>query len=170
MKKAFILLWGLAVALTFISVFKLSAKGTEQALQIWEKIPQAEKYTHEEKEILLRIATAEGESEGIDGMYHVLEVVLNRVESANYPDTIKEVVFQSVPSVQFESTANGRYKNCEITQDAKRAYDLLNTVGVTDKRIIAYEHTSGNVLSRWYEYLYSVGHHRFYCEKGGANG
>lgn len=169
MKKALIC-WGILVALLAWLVFRVTVTGAYKVCEFWESIPQAEKYTHEEKEMLLRIATAEGESEGVDGMYHVLEVVLNRVESVNYPDTIKEVVFQSTPCVQFESTANGRYENCEITQDAKRAYDLLNTVGVTDDRIIAYEGVGNDVLSKWYEYLYSLGHHRFYCEKGGANG
>lgn len=165
MKKG-VVLWGLCVFILAFIVCKASATGAYRAFDYWEKIPQAEKYTQEEKEILLRIATAEGESEGADGMYRVLEVVINRVNSDRYPDTIKGVVFQDYPCVQFESTANGRYKNCEITEDAKNAYDHLNSIGVLDKRIVAFEHVSGNVLSRWYEYLYSVGNHRFYCEKG----
>jgi hypothetical protein len=174
MKKSIFVVWGLVVFMWGIVIFHLSATGAEKTLTMWEQIPQhkatCEKFTRREKQILLRIASAEAEGEGAEGMRKVLEVVLNRVKSPKYPNSIEEVVFQDYPCIQFESTENGRYEAAEITKEAYEAFNRINSVGVQDSRVIAFENVHSDTLNKWYEYLYSVGNHRFYCEKGGANG
>ncbi|HIU67361.1 MAG TPA: cell wall hydrolase, partial [Candidatus Caccomorpha excrementavium] len=50
--------------------------------------------TQEEVEILQRIVEAEATGQDVKGKILVANVVLNRVMSDGFPDTIEEVVFQ----------------------------------------------------------------------------
>lgn len=45
-------------------------------------------------ELLAQIAQAEAGNQGIDGMRYVISVVLNRVRSPRFPNTIEGVIFQ----------------------------------------------------------------------------
>lgn len=68
--------------------------------------------------VLLRIVEAEAGSEDIEGRLLVANVVLNRVDSVEFPDTVKEVVFQRSKGVtQFSPVANGRYDTVEISEE-----------------------------------------------------
>ena len=58
----------------------------------------------EDAEILLKIAMAEAEGESVEGKALVMLVVLNRVWSEGFPDSISEVVFQDG---QFTPTEEG---------------------------------------------------------------
>ncbi|MGN1084537.1 MAG: cell wall hydrolase, partial [Lachnospiraceae bacterium] len=51
--------------------------------------------TEEDKEVLLRIVEAEATCEDIKGRMLVANVILNRVVSEDFPDSITEVVFQN---------------------------------------------------------------------------
>lgn len=53
----------------------------------------------------------------------VAQVILNRVDSGLYPDTINGVVFQKNP-VQFSTTADGRFYSVEVCQTT---IDAVNT-------------------------------------------
>lgn len=63
-----------------------------------EKAPEPEgRYgpvTEEERELLARIVYLEARGECAEGRQAVAEVVLNRVQSDAFPDTVAEVVFQ----------------------------------------------------------------------------
>lgn len=66
-------------------------------------------WSAEDAEILLKIAMAEAEGESVEGKALVMLVVLNRVWSEGFPDSISEVVFQDG---QFTPTEEGgRYWN-----------------------------------------------------------
>lgn len=58
------------------------------------------------------MAEAEGESEY--GKRLVIDTILNRVDSENYPDTVYDVVYQSG---QFTSMSNGRADRCYVSED-----------------------------------------------------
>ena len=76
----------------------------------------------EELEILLRIVEAEATGEDIYGKILVANVVLNRVNNSEFPDTISDVVFQKVGSAyQFSPTKDGRYYSVKITKSTKEA-------------------------------------------------
>lgn len=67
------------------------------------------RFTEEEKDILTRLMMAEAGGEGDIGELYVLHVVLNRIKSPEFPDTVKEVVFQNKNGVyQFSSVCDGR--------------------------------------------------------------
>lgn len=76
----------------------------------------------EDISILLRIVEAEAGGEDIEGKLLVANVVLNRVENEEFPDTVKEVVFQRSKGVtQFSPVANGRYDKAVISEDTVQA-------------------------------------------------
>ncbi len=76
----------------------------------------------EELTVLQRIVEAEATGEDIYGKILVANVVLNRVNHSEFPDTVSEVVFQKVGSAyQFSPTKDGRYYSVKITKSTKEA-------------------------------------------------
>lgn len=67
-------------------------------------------YTDEELDVLSRIISAEAGNCSWEMMEDVGSVVLNRVASPKFPNTIYDVVFQTDP-VQYSPTINGAYWN-----------------------------------------------------------
>lgn len=65
-------------------------------------------YSNENIYWLGRIIDAEAEGEPMNGKIGVGDVVLNRVKSDLYPDTVYEVIFDTKFGVQFEPVINGR--------------------------------------------------------------
>lgn len=63
-------------------------------------------YTEDDLYWLSRIISAESKGEGLKGQIAVGNVILNRVDSEEFPDTIKEVIFDRRNGVQFEPTSN----------------------------------------------------------------
>ena len=70
----------------------------------------------EDAYMLAKIAMAEAESEDTEGKALVMLVVLNRVWSDEFPDTIAGVIFQDG---QFSPISNGRYD--EVKPDAEES-------------------------------------------------
>lgn len=63
-------------------------------------------WSEEEEEYLARIAYSEAGNQGPDGMALVINVVINRVKSDKFPNTIKEVIEQKN---QFSPIVNGTF-------------------------------------------------------------
>ena len=72
--------------------------------------PQAD-YDEEDLYWLSRIISAESRGEPLIGQIAVGNVVLNRVANGQFPDTIKDVIFDTKYAVQFEPVANGTVYN-----------------------------------------------------------
>lgn len=118
-------------------------------------------WSAEDAEILLKIAMAEAEGERVEGKALVMLVVLNRVWSEGFPDSISEVVFQDG---QFTPTEEGgRYWNTEPDAGCYEAYEMV-LHGWDESQGALYFCSSGS--SRWMEenteYLFTVGNHDFY--------
>lgn len=78
----------------------------------------------EDYEALLRIVEAEAGCEDENGKLLVANVVLNRVKSDKFPDTIEEVVMQQENgTTQFSPVANGKFYTVEITDET---IDVVN--------------------------------------------
>lgn len=71
-----------------------------------------------ETEILERIVEAEAGDQDIKGRIMVANVILNRVKSSHFPDSIKRVVFAHR---QFSPVQNGRYYCVHVSEKTKRA-------------------------------------------------
>nr|WP_275580309.1 cell wall hydrolase [Bacillus mesophilus] len=61
--------------------------------------------SEEDFDLLARIVRAEAQTEPFEGKVAVASVVLNRVESPLFPDTIREVIYQRG---QFQPVSNGQ--------------------------------------------------------------
>lgn len=78
--------------------------------------------TAEEIEMLERIVQAEAGSEDIKGRILVANVVLNRVADDDFPDTIKEVIFQnSKGEYQFSPVSDKRFWSVKVSKKTKEA-------------------------------------------------
>lgn len=78
----------------------------------------------ENYEALLRIVEAEATGEDTTGKLLVANVILNRVNNNQFPDTVKEVVFQKCGgSSQFSPTSDGRYWKVTITEETREAVE-----------------------------------------------
>lgn len=75
-------------------------------------------------EALLRIVEAEAGGEDQNGKLLVANVVLNRVNSSRFPDTVWDVVMQKEQGIaQFSPTVDGRYQSVSISEDTKAAVE-----------------------------------------------
>ncbi|MGM1048630.1 MAG: cell wall hydrolase [Bacillota bacterium] len=85
-----------------------------------EKEKATWKYALSAEELLLlqKIVMAEAEGEPYEGKVAVANVVLNRLRSANFPDTIKKVIYQKY---QFSPVGNGRINRVDPSKETIKA-------------------------------------------------
>ena len=123
----------------------------------------------EDYDILLKIVEAEAGGEDITGKMLVAGVVMNRVESSKFPDTVKEVVFQREKGVsQFSPIADGRYEKVCVSD---------STIEAVEKVIYGEDITKGALYfasrkyadpekMKWFDnsltLLFSYGGHEFF--------
>lgn len=113
---------------------------------------------------LAHIISAESGGEPLEGQIAVGNVVLNRVESEDFPDSIPEVIFDCADAVQFEPVENGtiyREPSELSTEAARRVLDGENTIG---KAMFFYAPalSEGVWINGNRTYLTTIGCHRFY--------
>ena len=120
-------------------------------------------WSNKDSDILLRIAMAEAEGEGTKGKALVMLVVMNRVLDDEFPDTIKEVIFQKG---QFSPISNGRYNRVEPNRDCYEALRLIRDKGWDGSEGATYFESRSN--STWHSehltFLFRHGRHYFYKE------
>ena len=127
------------------------------------------KLSSEEKNILLRIVEAEATGEDIEGKMLVANVVLNRVKSGKFPDTVEQVVFQNNGRVyQFSPIRDGRYYDVRISKETKQAVEKV-LKGHDKSQGALYFMSRGRADSsnvRWFDNkltrLFKYGTHEFY--------
>lgn len=73
--------------------------------------------------MLQKMAVAEAEGEGVWGQALVIQTILNRVDSPDFPNSVYDVIYQEN---QFTSISNGRYDKVEPNKDSQQAYELLD--------------------------------------------
>ena len=113
---------------------------------------------------LSRIIHAESGGEELDGQIAVGNVVLNRVSSGDFPDSIPGVIFDDENGVQFEPVANGTVTKepTELSLEAaRRALAGENTVGDA-LYFFAPALSQGTWIDSSRTYRQTIGCHRFY--------
>lgn len=113
---------------------------------------------------MARIISAESGGEPLRGQIAVGNVVLNRVRSDEFPDTIPEVIFDQRHAVQFEPVENGtvyRTPTAQSVDAAQRALDGENVIG---KALYFYAPalSQGVWINANRTYSQTIGCHRFY--------
>ena len=136
-------------------------KGTEQPIQLSRA---AQSYDDDELYWLSRIISAESRGESLLGQLAVGTVVLNRVNSQEFPDTIYGVIFDRNNGVQFEPVSNGTVY-LEPTEASLLAAQLcLDGTRVAGESLYFYAPalSQGTWIKQNRLYLTTIGCHRFY--------
>ncbi|MBR4099311.1 MAG: cell wall hydrolase [Clostridium sp.] len=113
---------------------------------------------------LSRIISAESRGESLRGQIAVGNVILNRVASSRYPDTIYDVIFDRSYAVQFEPVENGTIYDTP-TQSAVIAAKLcLEGANVVGNCLYFYAPalSSGSWIVNNCTYYSTIGCHKFY--------
>jgi N-acetylmuramoyl-L-alanine amidase len=101
--------------------------------------------TNKEIDLLARLVRAEAQTESFEGKIAVACVVLNRVESKKFPDTIKEVIYARG---QFQPVQNG-----EINKPADKESIKAVKAALSDQRNLApgslFFYNPAIATSRW---------------------
>lgn len=121
-------------------------------------------YSEEDLYWLSHIIDAESRGEPLAGQIAVGNVVLNRVKSELYPDTVKDVVFDARDGIQFQPVGNGsvyRQPDEASILCAKMALEGANTVGDC-MYFFAPALSQGTWIVNNCTYFTTIGHHRFY--------
>lgn len=114
---------------------------------------------YEDAQMLMKIAQAEAEIDGEEGMAMVMAVVLNRVEDERFPDSIEGVIFQDN---QFSPINDGRYYNMEPSVDCHLALAEIEKGNYKWMDALYFENAKDSWQANNCEYICTVGHHRFY--------
>ena len=86
----------------------------------------------ESRAILERIVEAEATGGNVSQKMNVASCVLARVQSTDWPDTVKDVVFQVTSGTyQFTPLKDGRYYTVTITDATKEAVENVAKSGLT---------------------------------------
>ncbi len=123
----------------------------------------------ESVEILCRIVEAEAGNEDEKGRMLVANVVLNRVKSSRFPDTVKGVVFQKSGGLcQFSPVANGRYYRVKVSDQTREAVEkVLRGADESQGALYFVNRYAANAeYMSWFDRkctpLFSYGRHEFF--------
>ena len=146
-----------------------SMTGLTQVEGLPEEDPQVAEafadYTESDYNVLLRIVQAEAGGCDMTGKILVANVILNRVESDEFPDTITDVVYEKR---QFSPVSNGSINRCKVEEE---------TVEAVDRALAGEDYSEGALYFmnrrassgsnvRWFDthldYLFQHGGHEFF--------
>lgn len=115
-------------------------------------------FTMDDYDALCRIVTAEGKSEDVEGQMLIVNVIMNRVASDKFPNTIQEVI--ESPG-QFDPVNTGAYYVAEPTDQVKEAViRALNGEDISQGAL--YFQKSESTVWGDYEFLFRHGNHSFF--------
>ena len=117
------------------------------------------------QEMMMKLAMAEAGGEGLKGKALVMRVVMNRVLSSDFPETVEEVICE--PG-QFSPMDDGRYYDMVPDEECEKA--LYMTMHGWDESMGATYFRTAVAESTWHsenlQPLFTYGGHTFYKEEG----
>lgn len=129
--------------------------------------PMSAKAPYSEDEVfwLARIIQAESSGESLLGKIGVGNVVMNRVKSPLYPNTIYSVIFDRKYGVQFSPILNGTIYNTPNYQSRLAAMICLEGFVLSEDALFFLEPriSTSSWIPNNREYLFSILHHDFYA-------
>ena len=113
---------------------------------------------------LSRIISAEARGESLRGKMAVGNVVLNRVRSTQFPNTIYGVIFDKKYGVQFAPTANGTIYHAPTEESIIAAKMCLEGYSISNTALYFFNprYTSGSWVRQNREYAFTLGTHMFF--------
>ena len=121
-------------------------------------------YREDEVFWLARIIHAESRGEPLFGKIAVGDVVLNRVMSSSYPNTIYSVIFDRKYGVQFSPILDGSIYNTPDFNSILAAKICLEGYNISREALFFLEpsHSTSSWIPQNREYLFTIGNHDFY--------
>lgn len=127
---------------------------------VFERTHNVNEFLLEDAQLLMQVAQAEAGNQGQDGQWLVMSVVINRMKSETFPDSMKEVIYQPH---QFSTVSNGTIEAAEPTVDTHLALARIEC-GDVAPQIIAFETTDSEILSNYFTEVFEYRDHSFYVE------
>lgn len=126
--------------------------------------PASSFYRSDEVLWLARIIHAESSGESLLGKIAVGNVVLNRVKSSAYPNTIYGVIFDRKYGVQFSPVLNGTIYNTPSYEATLAAKICLEGFNISEGALFFLhpEISTSHWIPNSRPYLFSIGNHDFY--------
>jgi spore germination cell wall hydrolase CwlJ-like protein len=120
-------------------------------------------YSASDAYLLAKIAYGEAGGEDLEGQALVIRVVLNRVWSDEFPNSISDVIYQTDTGVQFAATTAADWESWEPTESCWEALELVES-GWDESQGATYFCAGGE--SQWHQEhlteLFTHGGHVFY--------
>lgn len=121
-------------------------------------------FTEKEVALLERLVHAEAEGEPFIGKVAVANVVLNRIKSDKYPNTMNDVIYQKR---QFSPISDGRINNTP-SEESKFAVKMALEGYLAIPEDVGFFYEPNSAQTHWIgqnKELYGIiGHHHFYYE------
>jgi N-acetylmuramoyl-L-alanine amidase len=113
---------------------------------------------------LSRIISAEAKGEPFSGQIAVGNVVLNRMRSSQFPNTVKGVIFDTKYGTQFSPVASGTIYNTPTASSIRAAKICLEGYSLSTKMIYFYNPkiATSSWIGRTRPYIMTIGNHKFY--------
>lgn len=113
---------------------------------------------------LSRIISAEARGEPLEGQIAVGNVVLNRARSSEFPNTVKEVIFDTKYGVQFSPVSNGSIYNTPTDSAVMAAKICLEGYTLSDRALYFFNPAiaTSSWIKRTRPYIMTIGNHAFY--------
>jgi hypothetical protein len=149
---------------TLKTVVISSTGDTPTRMEIETIVAKQNNYSQEDLYWLSRIVSAEAGGESYEGKLAVANCILNRVKNKEFPDTIKDVIFDTQYAVQYEPTINGEIYRQPTNESTQAAIDALN--GKDNSQGALYFMNVKQSTSNWIiknrNYAFAIGKHNFY--------
>lgn len=122
-----------------VVVEKAETQVVEEAIEAPEE--EYSRWSNEDYERLAHLAYCEAGSQGYECMLYVCSVVINRVNSDRYPDTIEEVINQAG-----QYSVKGYYMSRTPSESAYYAAEEILTNGSYLPDYVLYQHGNGRAV------------------------
>jgi hypothetical protein len=141
----------------FEPIPKTEQLNTEEDGELFSRTHEVDciELSYEDAQLLMQIAAAEAEGEGPDGQRFVMSVVLNRVASPEWPNSIREVIFEPY---QFYTAGMSSER---VNADTHLALADIERGNVAPK-IIGFEKCESTYLGQYFTPVFTYRHHTFY--------
>ena len=151
--------------------WKVVSKSDESALELMkenhDKFPalynEEIDASEQDKELMARLVSAEAKGEPYEGKVAVAEVIINRVEHEDFPDTVKEVVYEQVSGTYaFSPVQNGEINKPADQESIKAVEEAIEDTEKDTEALYFYNPDIASdtwILSR--KVTETIGNHRF---------
>ncbi|GGA81661.1 cell wall hydrolase [Ornithinibacillus halotolerans] len=148
---------------TTVANLQIANKRSGSLIYIGESINVPDYVSKADKELMAKLVHAEAKGEPYAGKVAVATVVLNRVDHKEFPDTIKEVIYENVGGTYaFTPVQNGHINNGYTSEDMKAVNEAIAFRGQGNGSIYFYNpKTAKSDWIKTREVTETIGNHRF---------